>query len=138
MKDVKVNLSGTQTTDDGEKNNIELVTEGKFYKKNDAYYLVYDESEISGMEDSTTTLKIKDNQIMMKRFGKSNSKMKFEKGAKHTTNYNTAYGNLDMEVYTQIIVVDINENGEGKIKLKYKLNIFNIMESINTLNITIS
>ena len=34
---------------------IELITEGKFYKKSDAYYLVYDESEISGMQGTTTT-----------------------------------------------------------------------------------
>ena len=44
---------------------IELITEGKFYKKSDAYYLVYDESEISGMQGTTTTLKIKDNQVVL-------------------------------------------------------------------------
>ena len=44
---------------------IELITEGKFYKKSDAYYLVYDESEISGMQGTTTTLKIKDMTMEM-------------------------------------------------------------------------
>ncbi|WP_130805572.1 DUF1934 domain-containing protein [Senegalia massiliensis] len=137
MKDVLVKLKGTQETEDGEKNKIELVTEGKFYEKNDSYYLLYDESEISGLENSTTSLKIKQDEISMKRFGDNNSKMEFKKNYKYTTLYSTIYGNLDMEVSTQKIQVDIKE-GKGKISLKYKLLISNNIESLNTLDITIS
>ncbi|NBI06231.1 DUF1934 domain-containing protein [Senegalia massiliensis] len=137
MKDVLVKLKGTQETEDGEKNKIELVTEGKFYEKNDSYYLLYDESEISGLENSTTSLKIKQDEVSMKRFGDNNSKMEFKKNYKYNTLYSTIYGNLDMEVSTQKIQVDIKE-GKGKIFLKYKLLISNNMESLNTLDITIS
>jgi len=137
MKDVLVKLKGTQETEDGEKNKIELVTEGKFYEKNNSYYLIYDESEISGLENSTTSLKIKQDEISMKRFGDNNSKMEFKKNYKYTTLYSTMYGNLDMEVSTQKIQVEIKE-GRGKISLKYKLLISNTMESLNTLDITIS
>ncbi len=42
-----------------EKNDsIEVVTPGNFYKKDRNYYAVYEETSISGMEGTTTTLKI--------------------------------------------------------------------------------
>lgn len=138
MKNVTVKILGTQKRDDGESDKIELVTEGKFYKKNNFYYIVYDESEISGMEDSTTTLKINNDEVWMKRFGQNNSKLTFRKGDKYNTQYTTSYGNLNMEVSTQKVNVNINDEGEGELSLKYKLIISNTMESLNTLDITLS
>lgn len=137
MKDVLVKVIGTQKLEDGEKNEIELVTQGKFYNKAGSYYLIYDESEISGLENSTTSLKINNDEISMKRFGDNNSKMEFKKNYKYNTLYSTMYGNLDMEVSTQKIHVDIKD-GKGSINLKYKLIISNTTESLNTLDITIS
>lgn len=138
MKNVTVKILGTQKRDDGENDKIELVTEGKFYKKNNFYYIVYDESEISGMEDSITTLKINNDEVWMKRFGQNNSKLTFKKGDKYNTQYTTDYGNLNMEVSTQKVNVNINDEGEGELSLKYKLIISNTMESLNTLDITLS
>lgn len=137
MKAVKVNIKGTQVNVDGEKNIIEFITEGKFYTKNDSYYIVYDESELSGMEGSTTTLKIKDNIVSMKRFGSNNSKLIFEKGKKHKTEYETMYGIMDMEVATNNMEVKLLEEGKGTIDLSYKMNISGMVESYNTLSIQI-
>ncbi|QIB27725.1 DUF1934 domain-containing protein [Caloranaerobacter azorensis] len=138
MKDVVLKIKGIQKNLDGEDNTIELITEGKFYKKNGAYYLVYEESEISGMEGSTTTLRIQDDKILMKRFGTSNSKLIFEKNKRHKTSYHTQFGDFDMEVMTNKIEVDISDLGKGSIKLSYRLVISNAVESNNQLTIDIS
>ena len=137
MKNIKVNIKGTQIDVEGEKNIIELITEGKFYKKNESYYIVYDESEISGMEGSTTTLKIEDGKISMKRFGSNNSKLVFEKGKKHRSIYETQYGNMDMEVMTSNLDVNILDEGKGNIDLTYRMNISDMVEVYNTLSIKI-
>lgn len=137
MKEVLVKVIGTQKLEDGEKTEIELVTKGKLYDKSGSYYLIYDESKISGLENSTTSLKINDDEVSMKRFGENNSKMEFKKDYKYNTLYATMYGNLDMEVSTQKIKVDIKD-GKGSINLKYKLIISKTTESLNTLDITIS
>ncbi|AFS77242.1 calycin-like domain-containing protein [Gottschalkia acidurici 9a] len=123
MKEVTLKIIGIQTTSDGEEDTMELTTRGKFYEKLGSYFIVYDESEISGMEGATTTLKIQGRKVLMKRFGTSNSSMIFERGKKHTCEYATPYGNMDMDVVTNHIDVDVNENGTGKIEIKYKLNI---------------
>jgi len=137
MKEVKLRIKGKQTNVDGEENIIELVTEGKFYKKDQAYYLIYDETEISGMEGSTTTLKIEEDKISMKRFGSNNSKLVFQKGKKHKTEYETLYGDMDVEITTNKMDINVTELGKGNINLIYRLNISDTIESSNHLSIDI-
>ena len=123
MNQVKLKIKGTQITPDGEKDTIELTTQGKCYEKNDCTFLVYDESEISGMQGSTTTLKISDEKVTMKRFGANESKLIFEKGVKHISVYQTMYGNMDMEVVTTQIDIKKDKRGLKKINLSYKLGV---------------
>jgi len=137
MKEVMLKIKGRQVNVDGEENTIELITEGKFYKKKGTYYLVYDETEVSGMEGSTTTLKIQDNMISMKRFGSNPSNLIFEKGKRHKTEYETVYGDMTMEVMTSKMDVDISEIGKGSINVAYRLNISESIESSNHLSIDI-
>ena len=137
MKEVALKIIGTQTLENDEKDTIEIMTRGKFYKKGDNQYLVYDESELSGMEGSTTTLKIQDNKIEMKRFGAYRSNLIFEKGKKHISMYKTAYGNMEMEVTTNYVEVNINDKGKGTIDADYKLFIAGMAESKNKLHIEI-
>jgi len=56
-KNVIISVKGVQTSENNDKNVLELVTEGKYYKKGNAYYVTYKESEVTGMEGTTTTLK---------------------------------------------------------------------------------
>ena len=44
--EVKVKVIGSQKDSTGEEQRIELVTEGKYIKKNGNIYVVYEESEI--------------------------------------------------------------------------------------------
>lgn len=137
MTQVILKITGTQETLDGEENTIELVTEGKYYEKSGSIFLVYDESEISGMEGSTTTLKIEDEKVMMKRFGSSESKLIFEKGVRHKSSYVTMYGAMDMEVIASKIDIEKDNDVLKKIDLSYKLNVSQNTEIKNTLSIDV-
>lgn len=137
MSQIKINIKGTQEVEGEDKNIIELATEGKYYIKNNVHYLVYDESELTGMEGSTTTLKIFDKKIIMKRFGSNNSKFIFERGISHRSKYETMYGLLDMEVFCQDLRININEENIVELFVKYDLNITDVVKSKNTLSIKI-
>jgi len=67
-----ISVSSKQTD---EEEPIEVVTPGSFYKKNDSYYAVYKETELSGMEGTTTTLKIKKDKFSLIRMGSTSTKM---------------------------------------------------------------
>ncbi len=133
MKPVILTIKGKQINLEGEENNIEMITEGKFYKKNEVYYIVYDESEITGMEGSITTLKIQGKKVSLKRFGNNNSKLTFEKGKSHISEYDTLYGFMPIEIVTSNVEIDISDSGIGRIKLAYTLDISGVLESRNKL-----
>lgn len=62
-----ITLSGRQTVD-GEDDNFELTTAGRYLKRDGRFYVSYEGSEITGYDNTTTTLKIKDDYVSMIRF----------------------------------------------------------------------
>jgi len=132
-----IRVIGIQQNSEGEESTIELTTEGSFYEKNGSYYIIYDESEISGMEGATTRVKIEENKkVSMKRFGTAAADLTFEQGKEHETNYMTAYGDFSMNVTTNTLNVKINgETGKGKIDVDYDLKISGGVKTSNKLKI---
>ena len=136
MKNVMLKIEGTQNLD-GEENKIELVTEGKMYEKENALYLVYEETELSGMEGCTTTVKVAKDKISLRRYGTSQSEIIFQIGKKHASSYHTPYGNFDMEVITTDMECSITDTRKGSISIEYDVNLQGLMESRNKLSIRI-
>lgn len=101
---------------------IEVVTPGDFYKKENFYYAVYKETEISGMEGTTTTLKIGKDKLYLIRIGSTTAKMEFSKKEKNISMYNTPYGTIELIIETKDLSIDINDNG-GDILINYDMNI---------------
>lgn len=137
MDKIRMRISSTQTIQGEEPQKIEFVTEGKHYLKNGAHYLVYDESEISGMEGCTTTLKLMEHQIKMKRYGDAKSELVFEKGQRHSSDYITPYGHFKLEVLTQKMEWALDDNIKGNIFIKYSIAMQAVMESENVLKIEV-
>ena len=69
MKDIMVRIKGHQASDETGEDSIEFVTEAKLYKRSGAMYLIYEESELSGIPGCKTRLKLKGDEVQMKRFG---------------------------------------------------------------------
>jgi len=139
MEHQMIRILGTQRSPDGEENEIELVTEGKRYEKSGATYIVYDETTLSGMEGSTTTLKIEGTErVSMKRFGSAASLLVFERGKRHRGDYHTPYGQFRMEIKTNELKIDIAPTQRtGSIKIAYDMYIVGLAETSNVLTITL-
>jgi len=119
---------------------IDFTTEGKYYNRNGADYLVYQESEISGMAGAKTSLKFKDGIVTMKRIGAGGADMVFRKDHRHSTYYRTPYGVFDLEMRTKMIenqLVFDNATAKGTLEIKYDLVIKGLSESKNYLKIEI-
>jgi uncharacterized beta-barrel protein YwiB (DUF1934 family) len=113
-------LTGKQEID-GEENSYELTTVGNYTKKGDKYYISYEGSEITGYENSRTTLKVKEDYVSMIRFGKASAQMVFEKGSNYSGYYNTPYGQLVIDVATTDMKIDIDDEG-GEFYLDYYIS----------------
>lgn len=116
--------------DENEDDIIEVVTPGKFYKKNDHYYAIYEETEISGMKGTTTTLKIYDDNFSLIRNGTTNTKMVFKKDLNDIIMYNTPNGTLELMLSIDDILINVDDNG-GEISAKYDMAIAG-QESLST------
>lgn len=134
--EAKIDIKMKQVLDKVDKDNIEFTTEGKFYEKNGKYYIMYDETEVTGMEGCKTTIKIDGHKVYMKRTGSSNSDFEFEKNKTYHSFYRTPYGIFDMTVKTEKLVIAINED-KAKIQIKYDLDIKDLVKSKNDISIEV-
>ena len=140
MKNITLKITSRQCSQANEEENVEFVTDGKLYVRNDAVYLVYDESEISGMIGCKTTLKVDGDTLKMRRIGKvgMNAELYFEKGKRFSSEYQTPYGPMDLEVLTSLVKNDIDvERGKGKIDIEYNVSLEGLAEVKNKLTIDI-
>lgn len=140
MKDIMLRIVGKSLVGELEEEQMEFVTEGKFYKKGDALYIVYDESELSGMPGCKTSLTLKEDSIRMKRFGNSISHdtiMEFEKGKRYEGFYETPFGHFEMELLTNSIENSVSNEGTGKIDIDYHISLKGLSEGRSRLNIEI-
>ena len=101
---------------------IEVVTPGKFHLGESEFKAVYEESEISGMDGTTTTLVIKDEVLVLEREGSTSTRMEFKKGEDVISLYNTPYGMMNINISTKELDIDMDEDG-GVIYTKYVLGL---------------
>ena len=116
----KAIISICSTQDIGEKEKIEVVTVGEFSMEGDEFVATYDETEISGMEGTKTTLRIKGDKVILHREGTTSTKMEFKKDNTQVALYNTPYGMLELRTSTKELELDVDEKG-GNISIKYHL-----------------
>ena len=140
MKDIMLKITGRQYDGDKPLDKMEFVTEGKMYERNGATYLVYDETELSGVPGCRTRLRLRDGEIQMKRFGEGagvGTEILFEQGKRYTGYYDTPFGPIPLEVLTNYVRSSITEEGGGGIDIDYEISLKGLMEGRNTLNITL-
>ena len=98
-KDVLVSVKGTQVID-GEKDTVEMITAGTWYEKNGKQYLLYEESYEEVQVTTKNPLKITPELIEVSKKGAISSKMIYELGKKHQTNYMTPMGMIVLGITT--------------------------------------
>ena len=86
---------------------VELMTRGQFVQKGDSYYITYKETETTGYEGCTTTLKIAadGSRVAMLRFGKgggAGTQLLIEKGRRNLCHYETGFGVTADEIDCQL------------------------------------
>lgn len=135
-KDVLITIQGTQRVGK-DKDSIEMMTTGRFYRKNNLYYISYEETEATGYDGCRTTLKIgPHNKVTMTRFGPSRSQLIVEQGVRHQCQYDTGYGAMTIGVMGNQFKSTLNDRG-GKLFFGYTLDIEATVATENTIEITV-
>lgn len=121
-KPVIISIRGVQTLEEGQEDVMELVTQGILRQEEGELSLTYLESELTGLEGTTTTFHITPERITLHREGTLNSEMIFQEGQKHFSLYETPYGGLMLGVNTHRAKADFGEDG-GNLFIRYALEV---------------
>lgn len=114
---------------------IEVVTPCDFYITNKGFRAEYDETEISGMEGTRTTIIMREKSFDLIRKGSTETKMEFDYMKSCVALYKTPYGPMGINIDTQKLDINMTEKG-GSINAIYMLTIEG-QESLKT-NLTIN
>lgn len=123
VKDVWISIKGAAGKRDPD-DDIELITEGKLFIDNGRYLIEYDESQMTGMFGTKTSMSIEDGNVTVVRQGRINSNFLFTKGKRQDSMYETEDGSFKVSIFTSNVDIDFGDSG-GIVKVEYQVDFMN-------------
>ena len=117
---VQLTLTTAHRYADSEDDRIDLITDGLMRSLGEGWELEYQESELTDMGETLTSILIQGEQVTLIRTGPINSQMVFQQGRRHHSVYATLYGKLEIAVSTQRLENHITAQG-GVLEIDYTL-----------------
>ena len=137
MKQVLIEIKGTQQYDDGKPDVTTFMTNGSFSCENGVYKLCYDESEMIGAKGVKTELTVENGEKMtLSRTGGMKSRLVVEKGRRHSCLYNTPQGDFVIGIYGETLNTQLSDNG-GSIYMSYTIDVYSGLLSKNIMEIKV-
>ena len=131
-----LSIRGEQYYDGIDPDETELMTEGTMVLTEDGMVLSYEETELTGMEGTTTTFEVKGPQVILTRTGTVNSQMVFEEGRQHTSLYETPFGELTVDIQTSTLKHNLTQRG-GVMEIKYSIAVEHTVTGRNCFKIRV-
>ena len=136
-ENVIISIKGKQLYAESSPDEMELVTSGTLQRESGGGYTVsYQESELTGLEGTTTKLHIDGGRVTLLREGSINSQMVFEEGRRHLSMYETPYGSLSVGVNTRRMRSTVGEAG-GDLEIDYAIEIDNLLAGQNLFRMNV-
>ena len=131
-----ISVEGTQKLLGEEKQVITIVTDGTMERQGDTVYLRYDESEMTGMEGTTTTFEVEKDRVALIRTGAIQSNMIFEKGKKNVSLYDMGFGAMTIGVKARRLSSTLGPDG-GRLEISYGIEIEEMVRGLNSFIIDV-
>lgn len=132
-----ISVVGIQEVD-GEKESVEVITEGDITFKNGHTYISYREYDSENPEKySHNLVKVEENgKVTIIRKGEIESRLILEEGKRNQCYYRTIAGNLMIGIFTESISNNLYEKG-GTLRMKYSVDFNNDFVSNNEIKLEI-
>lgn len=136
-ENVIISIKSNQIYEEREPDFIELISAGTLEQTEEGYTITYQESELTGLEGTTTVLQVSEGQVTLLRQGGVNSVMVFEEGRQHVSVYETPEGTLAISVNTQRLRSALDARG-GDIEIQYTIDVNHAATGLNQFHIHVS
>lgn len=131
-----IKITGVQGFMQPDAETIEFITDGVYCRTEYGYQIYYRESELTGLEGTSTTVDITPDAITVERKGMLNTKMVFREGEKDRFLYDTRFGAATLGVETRKVRASFNDLG-GDLSIDYVVNMEHTVASRNILNMSV-
>ena len=122
-KDVWLSISSKQQFTGCYEEKIDLVTAATLYERGGKYYIAYEESELTGLEGTRTTVKLDGKTVTLIRTGAYPSHMLFAEDERHVGLYQTPVGSeMTIATHTSCVRNTVDEDG-GKLVIDYTVEV---------------
>ena len=137
LKDVIISMQTVQNFDDADNNStIDFMTDGHYSYDDNIGCVTYEESEVTGLPGTRTSVFIMPDQVIVDRDGSLTSRMVFKEGEKTSFLYNTPFGRATMGVDTRKVVHSFDDKG-GMAEIEYVVNVEHAIFTRNKLTIQV-
>ena len=136
MDNIVLEIKSTQEID-GQSDNTEFVSYGKYLYSEKGVEVTYDESVALGVDNVTTNLTVDKNGVV--KIIRNNGDfgcLVVEEGKRHLCQYHTAYGNLMIGIYGNKVENELKSDG-GNLTLIYSIEVNSGLLSRNKVEIKI-
>lgn len=121
MQAVKIRILSITSDENGQQQPTEQLCLGQMAEKNGKHYVMYDESEVTGLEGTKTTLKWDEERVTIIRRGALEHRQDFYQGFVDKSLYRTPYMEIPIETATKYLYTYFRE-GVWHIELEYTLS----------------
>ena len=120
MQAVKITVTST-SSDSSEEQALEIISFGTLLEKNGSWYARYQESELTGLAGTTTTIKWDQERIIVLRSGNVEHRQEFFPGLNQASLYKTKELTIPLQTRTQTIAVTALPDGVWQLDINYEL-----------------
>ena len=137
LKDVVISMQTVQNCDDAEnRSTLDFTTDGYYTYDDNVGCVTYEESEVTGLPGTRTSVFIMPDQVVVDRDGSLTSRMVFKEGEQTSFLYNTPFGNATMGVDTRKINHSFDDRG-GTAEIEYVVNVEHAVFTRNRFTIQV-
>ena len=136
LHDAVINLHSVHGYDTDNADTMDFTTDGFYTLDNGVGCLTYEESEVTGLKGTTTSVFITPDEIVVDRDGSITSRMVFREGEKSSFLYATPFGNATMGIHTKKITRSLDEK-TARVEIDYVVDMNHTVASKNRFSIEV-
>lgn len=131
-----IHVTSLQRDEQGKDEKITLETPGIYGETEDMKYVTYKETQLAGMEGTTTTLQMYEDHVNLVREGNFLQDQEYRIGKQSKSLYQTPMGAMEISVMTRDIENTIHD-GKGRMRLSYDVELKGLFKHLNEIIVEI-
>ncbi|EEW97547.1 hypothetical protein GCWU000321_01541 [Dialister invisus DSM 15470] len=135
-KQVMIRCKSIQRDERGKAEEVVLETPGVYGEDEDCRYLTYEETSLSGMEGTTTTIRMYGDHVTLSRQGSFLQETEYRPGTVAKSEYITPAGPVEITVSSKEIT-DTVSGGKGRLRLVYDIEMKGLFSHLNEIIIDV-